>query len=170
MTKNSRKNIAVIGSSGWNDELNDFSLELAREVGKKIAQADCVLLSGGRGGVMEAACKGANEEGGLTVGILPFDKDDSNPYLSVSIPTHLGFFRNALVVRSADAVIAIRGSVGTLSELAFALNYDVPVVVLKGSGGIADEIHLMESIRDKLSYANTAEEAVDLAIQLSDKN
>jgi hypothetical protein len=166
----SSKNIAVIGSSGFNDELADYSLDIAREVGKRIAQSGSVLLSGGRGGVMEAACKGAIEEGGLTVGILPFDKDDSNPYLSVSIPTHLGFFRNALVVRSADAVIAIRGSVGTLSELAFALNYDVPVVVLKGSGGIADEIHLMPSIRDKLHYANSAEEAVDLAIRLAKNN
>ncbi|MHA1912347.1 MAG: TIGR00725 family protein [Candidatus Kariarchaeaceae archaeon] len=163
---NPRKNIAVIGSSGFNDELADYSLDLAEEVGKKIAHADCVLLSGGRGGVMEAACKGAINEGGLTVGILPFDKGDSNPYLSVSIPTHLGFFRNALVVRSADAVIAVRGSVGTLSELAFALNYDVPVVVLKGSGGIADEIHLMPSIKNKLHYADSAEEAVDLAIRL----
>ncbi len=170
MLNNSRKNIAVIGSSGFNDELADFSLDLAKEVGTKLAQTDCVLLSGGRGGVMEAACKGSMEEGGLTVGILPFGKEDSNPYLSISIPTHLGFFRNALVVRSADAVIAIRGSVGTLSELAFALNYDVPVVVLKGSGGIADEIHLMPSIRDKLSYAASPEEAVNLAIRLAEKD
>ena len=162
----SRKNIAVIGSSGFNDELEESSLNLAIEVGAEIAKAECILLNGGRGGVMEAACKGAIKKGGLTVGILPFDKNDSNEYLSVSIPTHLGYFRNALVVRSADAVIAIRGSVGTLSELAFALNYDIPVVALEGSGGIADEIHLMPSIKNKLFYANSPNKAVELALQL----
>ena len=86
---NSRTNIAVIGSSGFNDELEESSLKLAVEVGKEIAQAGCILLNGGRGGIMEAACKGSIEEGGLTVGILPFGKEDSNDYLSVSIPTHL---------------------------------------------------------------------------------
>jgi uncharacterized protein (TIGR00725 family) len=90
-----------------------------------------VLVTGGLGGVMEAACRGARDAGGTTIGILPgADRSAANPYVDVAIPTGLGEARNALVVRSADAVIAIGGAYGTLSEIAFALKAGKRVVGL----------------------------------------
>jgi uncharacterized protein (TIGR00725 family) len=90
-----------------------------------------VLVTGGLGGVMEAACRGARKAGGTTIGILPgTDRSAANPHVSVAIATGLGEARNALVVRSADAVIAIGGAYGTLSEIAFALKAGKRVVGL----------------------------------------
>jgi uncharacterized protein (TIGR00725 family) len=90
-----------------------------------------VLVTGGLGGVMEAACMGAREAGGTTIGILPgSDRSAANPYVDIAIPTGLGEARNALVVRAADALIAIGGGYGTLSEIAFALKADKRVVGL----------------------------------------
>ena len=103
----------------------------AEEVGRLLAREGAVLVCGGLGGTMEAACRGAASEGGLSVGILPdADRSRANPYLTVAIPTGMGEMRNALVVRAADAVIAIAGEFGTLSEIAFALKIGVPVVGL----------------------------------------
>ena len=104
-------------------------LETAEELGRLIAEAGAALVCGGRGGVMEAACRGARSAGGLTVGILPGrDRREANPYVEVAIPTGLGEARNPLVVRSADAVVAVGGAYGTLSEIAFALKAGTPVV------------------------------------------
>ncbi len=114
--------IAVIGAG-------DASLREAEDAyaaGKGIAGAGAVLICGGLGGVMEAACRGAREAGGTTVGILP-GTEGGNPFLSITIRTGLGHARNVLVVRSADAVIAIGGSHGTLSEIALALKTGRPV-------------------------------------------
>ena len=87
----------------------------AEEVGRLLARAGAVLVCGGLGGAMEAACRGAAAEGGITVGILPgHDRDAPNPYLTISIPTGMGEMRNALVVRAADAVVAVAGEFGTL--------------------------------------------------------
>lgn len=94
----------------------------AEAVGRLLARRGAVVVCGGLGGVMEEACRGAREEGGTTVGILPgFDRDAANPHVSVAIATGLGEARNALVVRTADALIAIGGAYGTLSEIALAL-------------------------------------------------
>ena len=94
-----------------------------------MAEAGCGLVCGGLGGVMEAACRGARSRGGLTVGLLPgLDRDDANGWVVVALPTGLGEARNALVVRAADAVVAIGGGWGTLSEIALALKTGVPVV------------------------------------------
>ncbi len=107
--------------------------ELSYEVGKEIAKRDAVLVCGGLGGSMEACCKGANEEGGLTIGIIPvYEKKFANPWVDVVIPTGLGHARNNLVIATADGVIGVGGSWGTLSELAIALKMDKPVVVLAG--------------------------------------
>jgi uncharacterized protein (TIGR00725 family) len=90
-----------------------------------------VVVCGGLGGVMEAACRGAREAGGLTVGILPgLDRSAANPYVEVALPTGLGEGRNLLVVRAADALIAVGGGYGTLSEIALALKAGKPVVGL----------------------------------------
>jgi uncharacterized protein (TIGR00725 family) len=113
--------IAVIGAA---DATAD-EYAVARDVGRRIA-GHAILICGGMGGVMEAACRGAQEDGGTTVGILP-DTGNGNCYLDVIIRTGLGHARNVLVVQSADAVIAIGGSHGTLSEIALALKVQRPV-------------------------------------------
>lgn len=123
----SRSYLAVVGPSQAPGRLVD----LAHEVGAAVADAGSVLVSGGLGGVMEAACRGARSGGGLTVGLLPGnDRSAANQWLDVAIPTGLGEARNALVVRAADAVIAVGGEYGTLSEIALALKAGKPVVGL----------------------------------------
>ncbi len=120
--------IAVIGSARCDDE----AAAVARRVGELIALAEAVLVCGGLGGVMHAAAEGARDAGGLTVGILPgADARAASPGVVVPIPTGLGEARNALVVGAADAVIAIAGGWGTLSEAAFCLKNGVPLVRLR---------------------------------------
>jgi uncharacterized protein (TIGR00725 family) len=93
-------------------------------VGRGLAARGALVVTGGLGGVMEAACQGAKEGGGTTVGILPgVDRSDANPYVDVVIPTGLGQARNAVVVRASDALVAIGGGYGTLSEIALALRH-----------------------------------------------
>jgi uncharacterized protein (TIGR00725 family) len=105
--------------------------EQAREVGRRIAEAGWVLVCGGMGGVMEEACRGALSAGGLTVGVLPGDRrEQGNPYLSVSVVTGLGEARNVVVVKSSEALIAVSGAYGTLSEIALAGAAGIPVVGL----------------------------------------
>jgi uncharacterized protein (TIGR00725 family) len=119
----------------------------AETVGRLLAGADAIVVCGGRGGVMEAACRGAREEGGTTVGLLPdADRRHANPFLTVSIPTGMGELRNGLVARAGDAVIAIGGEFGTLSEIALALKLGRPVVGL-GTWELARggaEVHAFE--------------------------
>ena len=119
--------IAVIGGSDCTPE----EARLAEEVGRGLARNGAVLICGGLGGVMEAACKGASAEGGLIVGILPGDsRQTANPYVNIPIVTNLGEARNVIVVKSAEAIIAIGGGYGTLSELGHALRNDTPVIGL----------------------------------------
>jgi uncharacterized protein (TIGR00725 family) len=120
--------IAVIG--GRRPEKSLF--KEAEEVGRLIAQKGAVLVCGGLGGVMEAASKGAKSGGGLTLGILPQnDSKDANPYIDISVPTGLGIARNVIIARTADALIAVGGEYGTLSEIAFALQMGKPVVGIR---------------------------------------
>jgi uncharacterized protein (TIGR00725 family) len=117
--------IAVAGPG----EAAPWEVEAAEEAGAAVAEAGCGLVCGGLGGVMEAACRGARSRGGLTVGLLPgSDRDAANCWVLVALPTGLGEARNALVVRTADAVVAIGGGWGTLSEIALALKAGIPVV------------------------------------------
>ncbi len=110
--------IGVIGGG----EAEGDALTLAHEVGREIASRGHVLVCGGRGGVMREACRGAKEAGGLTVGILPGDDlADANEFLDIPVLTGIGFARNSIVARTANALIAIDGSYGTLSEIAFGL-------------------------------------------------
>jgi uncharacterized protein (TIGR00725 family) len=123
-----KKFIAVIGASDASPE----ELKLAEKVGRELAKQGAIVLCGGLSGVMEAACRGASSLGGLTIGILPGDSaKTANPYVQIPIVTGLGYARNALVAKSAQAVIAIGGSYGTLSEIAYALQSNVPVIGLK---------------------------------------
>lgn len=151
--------ISVIGAG----ECDRRTRALAEEVGREVAAAGAVLVCGGLGGVMDAAASGARESGGIAVGILPFeDRQGASPHLTVSLPTDLGHARNAVVVRCADAVIAIGGGYGTLSEIGLALKMGKPVVGL-GTWELGRDGHPVEAIR----YAKTAREAVDLAVAFS---
>jgi uncharacterized protein (TIGR00725 family) len=117
--------IAVIGAG---DTTSAQELETAEDAGATVAGAGAILVCGGLGGVMQAACRGARSCGGVTVGILPGgDRDDANGWVTVALPTGLGEARNVLVVRAADAVVAIGGGWGTLSEIALAGKLGRPV-------------------------------------------
>lgn len=103
----------------------------AEAVGRELARAGATVVTGGRGGVMAGASRGASDAGGLVVGLLPgLDRSEGNEWLTVAIPTGLGELRNGLVVRAADAVIAVGGAYGTLSEVALALHAGLSVVGL----------------------------------------
>jgi uncharacterized protein (TIGR00725 family) len=119
--------IGVIGGAQCSAE----EAELAEAVGRELAGRGATLVCGGLGGVMEAACRGAKSAGGTTVGVLPGeDRNTANPYVDIPIVTGMGSARNVIVVRSSHAVIAVDGSYGTLSEIAFALNGRIPVIGL----------------------------------------
>jgi uncharacterized protein (TIGR00725 family) len=119
--------IAVIGGGNCNQE----EARLAEEVGRELAKRGATLVCGGLGGVMEAACKGASAEGGVTIGVLPGDnRNAANPYVQIPIVTNLGYARNVAVVKSGQAVIAVGGNYGTLSEISHALQSGIPVIGL----------------------------------------
>ena len=119
--------IAVIGGSDVGPE----TAALAREVGREVAGRGAVLLCGGLGGVMAAAAQGAGDAGGVSLGILPGgDRRRANPFLTYAIATNLGHARNVLIAHSADALIAVDGSYGTISEAAIALKLGKPVIAL----------------------------------------
>ena len=109
---------------------------MAEELGRLLAAEGHTLICGGLGRGMEAACKGAAESGGTVVGILPGDRKDANPYVGISVATGMSHARNAIIVRSSDAVIALPGEYGTLSEIALALKMNKAVISL-GSWDIA---------------------------------
>jgi uncharacterized protein (TIGR00725 family) len=120
-----KKIIAVIGAGSADKEL----LTLAEEVGRLIGLNGAILVCGGLGGVMEAAARGASTEGGITIGILPgLEKSAANPYIDIPVATGLGEIRNAIIVRSADVLIAIGGEYGTLSEIALGLKTGKTVI------------------------------------------
>ena len=119
--------VSLIGSS----KCTTKEAGMAEETGRRLAQAGFGLVCGGRGGVMEAACRGARQAGGVTVGILPGEMaGEGNDYLTVELPTGLGEARNVLVVRAGEAVIAIGGGLGTLAEIAHALRLGKRVIAL----------------------------------------
>jgi uncharacterized protein (TIGR00725 family) len=119
--------VAVVGGG----TCSPAEIAAAEEVGALLARANAVVVCGGLGGVMEAACRGARREGGLTLGILPGnDRAAANPHVAVAVATGLGELRNGLVIRASDVVVAIGGEFGTLSEIGFALKLGKRVVGL----------------------------------------
>jgi len=127
MSGKRKKIIAVIGG----EKCSAQEAKTAEEGGRELVKQGAILVCGGLGGVMEAACRGASLEGGVTIGILPGDKPEAaNPYVQIPIVTGMGYARNISVVKSAQAVIAIDGSYGTLSEIAHALESGIPVIAL----------------------------------------
>jgi uncharacterized protein (TIGR00725 family) len=132
--------VTVIGASDCSAEES----KLAEEVGRELARRGATLICGGLEGVMEAACRGAYSQGGITIGILPGNsRKDANPYVRIPIVTGMGYTRNAIVAKSGQAVIAIGGRYGTLSEIAYALQSDIPVIGLGtwslARGGVVDK-------------------------------
>lgn len=152
-----KKCISVIGASTATEE----EFRAAEDVGREVARQGAVLICGGLGGVMEAAAKGAREAGGLTVGILPGeDTTEMNPYIDIPVITGLGYARNALVAYSGDAIIAVGGKLGTLSEIAYALMKYKPVVGINTWG-----LDLRQLDRPGPIVARDAKEAVMKAFE-----
>lgn len=150
--------IAVIGAGQCVKETSD----IAYRVGQLIAQNKAILVCGGLGGVMDAAARGAKEAKGFTIGILPGEtRGGASKYLDVVIPTGMGEARNAIITRCADAVIAVCGEFGTLSEIGLALKMKKPVVGL-------NTWHLSREGREDqtIKHATTPEEAVNLAVNI----
>ena len=156
---NRKRFIAVIGGN----QCSPQEAGLAEEVGRELARRGAILVCGGLGGVMEAACRGASSEGGITIGILPGDsRQAANRYVQIPIVTGLGYARNLAVVKSAQAVIAIDGSYGTLSEISHALQSGIPVI------GINTWSLSINDQQDKsIIPAQNAVEAVDKALSLT---
>ncbi|OFW59369.1 MAG: TIGR00725 family protein [Candidatus Solincola sediminis] len=146
--------IAVVGGQLCTEE----EARAAYEVGRLLAERDAVVICGGLTGVMEAVCRGAKEAGGTTIGVLPGPfRSDANQYVDHAIATDMGQARNAIIVRTSDAVIAIGGEYGTLSEIAMALKMGKRVVAIStwdiANRGVSD---------DKIIRAETPETAVDI--------
>ena len=153
--------IAVIGGSDCSSQES----KLAEEVGGEIARKGAVLVCGGLGGVMEAACRGASREGGLTIGVLPGDnRQAANPYVQIPIVTGIGYARNVAVVKSAQAVIAIDGSYGTLSEIGHALQSGIPVIGLN-----TWSLSIDGQVDNSIIPADNPKDAVSKAIDLIKK-
>ncbi|HTZ11582.1 MAG TPA: TIGR00725 family protein [Candidatus Margulisiibacteriota bacterium] len=120
--------VSVIGGHNCTTKVEQESIKL----GKKLAKVVDILVSGGLSGVMLGVCKGFKSGGGVTLGIIPgYDKNQANPFIDIVIPTGMGLARNVLVVKSGDAVIALPGEAGTLSEIAYCLQFGIPVISLK---------------------------------------
>ena len=122
-----KKIIGVIGGHRCTYEVE----QIAKKLGKKLAKVVTILVSGGLSGTMKAVCQGFKEAGGITIGIIPsYNKDDANEYVDIVLPTGIGLARNVLVVNSADVVVALPGEAGTLSEIAYCLQFGIPVISL----------------------------------------
>ena len=161
--------LSVSGSSGADTRLSDEVLLLAERLGEEIAMHNAVLLTGGKGGMMRAACKGAKSKDGTTIGILPFSKDEANEFVDIILPSNMGYGRNRLVVSMADAVIAIAGRWGTLNEISEALMVGKPLVFLLGCNGVVDRLSRSDILSDEevfVDYASSPEDAVRSALEL----
>ena len=167
-----QKYVGVIGSAS---NVPDEIFKVAEEVGRLIAEAGCITVTGGGSGIMEAASRGAKLAGGLVVGILPEgDREGANEYLDVAIPTGVGYaLRNITTIRSADSVIMIRGSSGTLNEVTQAYAHGKPLTVLQGTGGMADRLeeflpipgYLDERRTVQIEFVQTTNDAVSRAVE-----
>jgi hypothetical protein len=153
--------ISVIGAG----QASDDEIAAAEEIGRMLAEAGAVLVCGGLGGVMHAAARGCEAAGGTSVGILPGDdRTPGSPHLTIRVATGLGEARNAIVARAADAVIAIGGEFGTLSEIAFALKMGKPVV---GLGTWSLDLEGLPG--DPLQRASNPADAVAKALEAAER-
>jgi len=151
-----KKQIGIIGAGSRGNEIR----ALAKMVGREVAKRGAFLLCGGLGGVMEAAAYGAKQEGGITLGILPGTlKEEANPWIDLAVLSGMGHARNALIAQSSDALIAVNGEYGTLSEIALGLKMGKPIIVLESKWEI-----------EGAHSAKSPPEAVELAFRLIEEN
>ncbi len=154
-----QRQVAIIGDA----EASDAALAFAEELGRLIGEKGWALVSGGRQGIMEAASKGCREAGGLVLGILPTGDDSAgNPYCHLLVPTGMGWTRNSLTALTGDAVVAIGGRAGTLTEIAYAWSYGKPILAATGLGGWSDRLAgqaIDDRRADRLTPVATPEEA-----------
>jgi len=154
-TGGKRKIVAVIGGA----EASEKHLKIAEQVGRFIAEKNAILVTGGMGGIMTAASKGAKGANGLVIGVLPtLDKGSANPYVDIPIATGLSQARNFIIARTCDCAIAIDGKYGTLSEIAYCLMYNIPVIGID-----------TWNIDAPIKQAKTAQQAVDLAFKVMEE-
>ena len=160
-----RLQIAVIG---YNKECSDIARKTAYEVGSKVAAAGAVLVCGGLGGVMESACRGAKDNGGTTLGIIPQEEFSyANEFCDIVVCTGIGFARDFIVASSADGIIAIGGGVGTLIEMGVGYMTRKTVVAISGTGGVAEMYggkFLDERNRVQILVAPDAGTAVEMIV------
>jgi uncharacterized protein (TIGR00725 family) len=150
-----RSSVAIVGAGDADAAVCD----LAYAAGAAVARHGAVLICGGRGGVMAAAARGAQSAGGLTVGILPgYDRREANPSIEIAIATGMGEARNAIVVASADSVVALEGEGGTLSEIGLAIKLGRPVVGLRAWQQL-----------EMIPHTDDPVEAVNLALRLAEQ-
>lgn len=168
-----KKVIGVCGSDEDDKNLTKYASKIAENVGKLVAKNRGVIICGGRGGIMRAVCKGAKEEEGLTIGVLPYLKEEANEFVDIGIPTQLGQLRNFIVVNAADAIIAIGGRWGTLNEISFAMILKKPLILIKETGGCVDDIisgKLLQNIYSQYIVVDSAETAVEKAFKIIDND
>jgi len=155
--------ILVIGYNS--DACTRKAYDVAYKLGKEVAKRGAILVTGGLGGVMEAACKGASDAGGVTLGIIPFDEfSKANKYCNVIVCSGMGYARNFITAYSADGAVIVGGGIGTLIEAGVAYMKKKPVVAIAGSGGIADRYagkYLDDRKSVRISSTSNAKEAVD---------
>lgn len=170
--ENRRTQLLVIGSAA--DHCTEEARRLAYEVGAEAARHGMVVISGGLGGTMEAACKGARDNHGITVGIIPHDEmHHANPYCDVVIATGMGWARDFATAYSADAVIIIAGGAGALIETCVAYLKAKPVIAIEGSGGVADQVrgaYLDERKSVRILSEKDPRRAVEKALELARKS
>lgn len=154
--------VTIIGDSNTNEK----NLKIAFEIGTQIAKKKWILICGGKTGVMESACKGSNENGGMTIGIVPeTDFNAANKYCKVVIPTGMGYARNSIVALSGDVIVMIGGKTGTLNECSFAWFSNKPIIALTSVEGWSKKVagQFLDDRRDKPIFsAETAEEVIEL--------
>lgn len=164
-----RKQVLVIGFG--RDHCPEDTYRTAYQAGREVARQGAVLLTGGLGGVMEAASHGAKDEGGLVIGIIPQDdKNQANEFCDAVVATGMGFARDFITAYSADAIVIVGGGVGTLIETAAGYQKKIPIVAVKGTGGVADRLidtYLDDRKIEKILGENTPEQAVNRALVLS---
>jgi len=167
-----RLQLLVIGSAA--DHCTDEARKLAYEVGAEAAKNGAVVVTGGLGGVMEAACRGAKENHGITVGIIPQDEIHyANRYCDVVIATGMGWARDFVTTYSADAVIMVGGGAGALIEACAAYLKGKPIIAVEGSGGVADQVKetfLDERRSVRILSESDPKRAVEKALELARQN
>lgn len=163
-----RKQVLVVGSG--KDHCTEVAYDAAFQVGLELAKCGVTLITGGLGGVMEAASHGSKKGGGLVIGIIPQDdKRMANDYCDAVIATGIGFARDFVTAYSADAVIVVGGGVGSLIELSAAYQNEIPIVALSGTGGIADQFagqYLDDRKVERVLHEDSAQAAVKRALSL----